>query len=61
MFDSELDSSITAQSGGAWIGNHDLELKAFHNELSGVDYANNYSITHTFCCYSVLLHAQSGA
>ena len=24
MFDSELDSSITAQSGGAWIGKHDL-------------------------------------
>jgi len=44
MFDSELDSSITAQSGGSWIGKHDLELKAFHNELSGVDYANNDSI-----------------
>ena len=44
MFDSELDSSISAQSGGAWIGKHDLELKAFHNELSGVDYANNDSI-----------------
>ena len=44
MFDSELDSSITAQSGGAWIGKHDLELKAFHHELSGVDYANNDSI-----------------
>lgn len=43
-FDSELDSSITAQSGGAWIGKHDLELKAFHNELSGVDYANSDSI-----------------
>ena len=44
MFDSELDSSITAQSGGAWIGKHDLELKAFHNEMSGVDYANGDSI-----------------
>ena len=44
MFDSELDSSISAQSGGAWIGKHDLELKAFHNELSGVDYANSDSI-----------------
>ena len=44
MFDSELDSSISAQSGGAWIGKHDLELKAFHNELSGVDYANGDSI-----------------
>ena len=44
MFDSELDSSLSAQSGGAWIGKHDLELKAFHNELSGVDYANGDSI-----------------
>lgn len=44
MFDSELDSSISAQSGGSWIGKHDLELKAFHNELSGVDYANGDSI-----------------
>ena len=44
MFDSELDSSVTAQSGGAWIGKHDLELKAFHNEFSGVDYANTDSV-----------------
>lgn len=43
-FDSELDSSVTAQSGGAWIAKHDLELKAFHNEFSGVDYANSDSI-----------------
>lgn len=43
-FDSELDSSITAQSGGSWIGKHDLELKAFHNEWSGVDYANLDSV-----------------
>ena len=51
MFDSELDSSITAQSGGAWIGKHDLELKAFHNELSGVDYANNDSINDILPIY----------
>jgi len=44
MFDSELDSSVTAQSGGSWIGKHDLELKAFQNEFSGVDYANNGSV-----------------
>lgn len=44
MFDSELDSSVTAQSGGTWIGKHDLELKAFHNEFSGVDYGNNDSV-----------------
>ena len=43
-FDSELDSTITAQSGGSWIGKHDLELKAFHNEWSGVDYANGDSV-----------------
>ena len=42
-FDSELDSTVTAQSGGSWIGKHDLELKAFANESSGVDYANNDS------------------
>ena len=51
MFDSELDSTITAQSGGAWIGKHDLELKAFHNELSGVDYANNDSINDILPIY----------
>lgn len=39
-FDSELDSTVAAQSGGSWIAKHDLELKAFHNEKSGVDYAN---------------------
>ena len=50
-FDSELDSSITAQSGGAWIGKHDLELKAFHNETSGVDYANGDSVNDTIKIY----------
>lgn len=43
-FDSELDSNVTAQGGGAWISKHDIELKAFHNELSGVDYANQESM-----------------
>ena len=51
MFDSELDSSISAQSGGAWIGKHDLELKAFHNELSGVDFANGDSINDILPVY----------
>ena len=50
-FDSELDSSITAQSGGSWIGKHDLELKAFHNEGSGVDYANNESVNRLIPIY----------
>ena len=43
-FDSELDSSVTAQAGGSWIAKHDMELKAFHNEKTGVDYANSDSV-----------------
>ncbi|MBO4462820.1 MAG: hypothetical protein J5797_01325, partial [Prevotella sp.] len=43
-FDSELDSNTSAQSGGNWIAKHDIELKAFHNEFTGVDFANNDSI-----------------
>ena len=43
MFDSELDSAVGAQKGD-WAGKHDLELKAFHNETSGVDYANMDSV-----------------
>ncbi len=50
-FDSELDSSVTAQSGGTWIGKHDLELKAFHNEKSGVDYANADSVNEVITVY----------
>ena len=42
-FDSELDGNTTAQSGGSWIGKHDIELKAFHNEFTGVDFANQNS------------------
>ena len=43
-FDSELDSNTTAQSGGSWIGKHDIELKAFHNEFTGVDFGNVDSV-----------------
>lgn len=43
-FDSELDSNVSSQGAGSWIGKHDLELKAFHNELSGVDFANSDSV-----------------
>lgn len=50
-FDSELDSSVSAQSGGSWIGKHDLELKAFHNETSGVDYANADSVNENIPVY----------
>ena len=47
MFDTELESQTSAQKGGTWIGKHDLELKAFHNETSGVDYANGDSVNDT--------------
>ena len=50
-FDSELDSSVVAQSGGTWIGKHDLELKAFHNEKSGVDFANSDSVNELLPVY----------
>ena len=43
-FDSELDSNTVAQSSGAWIGKHDIELKAFQNERTGVDFANADSV-----------------
>ena len=43
-FDSELDSNTAAQSSGNWIGKHDIELKAFHNEFTGVDFANQDSV-----------------
>lgn len=50
-FDSELDSNTTAQSGGSWIGKHDIELKAFHNEVTGVDYANADSVNEIITIY----------
>ena len=50
-FDSELDANTTAQSGGSWIGKHDVELKAFHNERTGVDYANGDSVNDILPVY----------
>ena len=50
-FDSELDSTVAAQAGGSWIAKHDLELKAFHNEKSGVDYANADSVNDVITVY----------
>lgn len=44
FFDSELDSNTSAQKGGSWIGKHDIELKAFQNEETGVDYGNTDSV-----------------
>ena len=39
-FDTELDNSITLQSGGSWINKLSMELKAFHNEEDGQMYMN---------------------
>lgn len=50
-FDSELDANTVAQSSGAWIGKHDIELKAFHNEKTGVDFANSDSINEVLPVY----------
>ncbi|MBQ7512853.1 MAG: hypothetical protein IJS95_00510 [Prevotella sp.] len=44
MFDSELAAANKRNGGADWIGKRDLEVKAFHNETTGVDYANNDSI-----------------
>ena len=37
--ESELATALRAQVG-SWAGKNDLELKSFHNEKAGVDYAN---------------------
>ena len=50
-FDSELDSNTVAQSSGSWIGKHDIELKAFHNESTGVDFANSDSVNDILPVY----------
>ena len=51
MFDTELEASVKAQGGGAWIGKHDMELKAFHNEETGVDFKNMDSANGTMDVY----------
>ncbi|MCR5159964.1 MAG: hypothetical protein K6D37_12685 [Prevotella sp.] len=40
--ESELATALRAQVG-SWAGKNDLELKSFHNEKAGVDYANSES------------------
>ena len=50
-FDSELGASNAAQRGGSWIDKRDLELKAFHNELTGVDFANADSVNDNINVY----------
>ena len=50
-FDSELDNSIKMQKGGSWIDKQSLELKAFHNEEDGQNYANINSYNGFFSVY----------
>ena len=47
-FDTELDNSITLQSGGSWINKQAMELKAFHNEKDGQMYQNTDSPVDVF-------------
>ena len=47
-FDTELDNSITLQSGGSWINKQSMELKAFHNEEDGQMYQNSDSPVDEF-------------
>ena len=47
-FDTELDNSITLQSGGSWINKQSMELKAFHNEEDGQMYQNSDSPVDKF-------------
>ena len=39
----ELATALRAQTG-SWAGKNDIELKSFHNEYAGVDYANEQSV-----------------
>lgn len=39
----ELATALRAQQG-SWAGKNDIELKAFHNEYAGVDFANEQSV-----------------
>lgn len=39
----ELATALRAQTG-SWAGKNDIELKSFHNEFAGVDYANDQSV-----------------
>jgi hypothetical protein len=47
-FDSELDNSTKMQKGGGWIDKQSMELKAFHNEEDGQNYANVNSYNGVF-------------
>ncbi|SEA09492.1 VirE N-terminal domain-containing protein [Xylanibacter ruminicola] len=47
-FDSELTNSTKMQKGGGWIDKTAMELKAFHNEEDGQNYANEKSYNGIF-------------
>ena len=50
-FDSELTNSTKMQKGGGWIDKTAMELKAFHNEEDGQNYANEKSYNGIFQVY----------
>lgn len=50
-FDSELTNSTKMQKGGGWIDKTAMELKAFHNEEDGQNYANEKSYNGIFRVY----------
>ena len=50
-FDSELGNSTKMQKGGNWIDKQSMELKAFHNEEDGQNYANVDSFNGFFEVY----------
>ena len=50
-FDSELANSTKMQKGGNWINKESMELKAFHNEEDGQNYANTDSYSGNFTVY----------
>ena len=50
-FDSELCNATNMQKGGSWIDKSAMELKAFHNEEDGQNYANSESYTGMFNVY----------
>jgi len=47
-FDSEMSNTTNIQKGGSWIDKSAMELKAFHNEEDGQDYANQDSVSGLF-------------
>ncbi len=42
--ETELATALRAAKGGSWIEKGDLYCKSFHNELWGLDYANDQAI-----------------